>query len=303
QRMTTDNPASNEHPPIGAGQPALGSAASSEPQRLPRATTPHALKFRVAAAVLFGIAVGALAIAVVVVARNGSSAKLASGGAWSSWKPDNSASLGISEIAQHVAPYYRLSTSQQLDVITPMQLAQTTAAGTTTGSGLTVAVNQSSAGRGQSLGLLNGRTVAYNVCGLGAKDCELAGTPSTSRMLLLRREALELALYTFKYVSGSQNVVVVLPPGHTVGASSAGAGTGVTVAVLFERATLQPWLDVALAKTLQQFPPAVSQLTLWSKTTEAGLVDQITAHFLFSSQVESQQVGGNLLVLSPLPAQ
>lgn len=284
--------------------------ASSDPQGLPRAATPHAHQFRVAVAVLFGIAVAALAIAVVVLARNGNSTTLSSGGVWSSWKPDNSANAGISEIAQHVAPYYRLTASQQLDVITPIALAQTTAAGTTTGSGLTVAVNESSSSKSQSLGLLNGRTVAYNVCGLGAKNCEVAGTPSTNRLLLLRREALELALYTFKYVSGSQNVVVVLPPGHTVGSSGAGSsgggsGTsrGVTVAVLFERATLEPWLNVALARTLQQYPPAVSQLTLWSKTAEAGLVDQITAHFLFSSQVQSQQVGGNLLVLSPLPAQ
>ena len=54
---------------------------------------------------------------------------------------------------------------------------------------------------------------------------------------------------------------------------------------------------------LQQYPPELSQLTSWSKTTEAGLVDQLTAHGLFSSQVESQQVGGSALVLTPLPPQ
>lgn len=296
--MTTENPVSGEHAPARGGQPARSSAARD----LPRVESPHAPRFRIAIAVLFGIAAGAIAVAVVAVSGGGSRVQARGGATWSAWAPDNSGSIGISEIAQHVSPFYRLSSARQLDVVTPIQLAQTTAAGTTTGSGLTVAVNESSSGKAPSLGLLNGRTVAYNVCGLGATACEVAGTPSIDRMLLLRREALELALYTFKYISGSQNVVVVLPPGHTV--SSAGAGTtGVTVALLFVRSQLQPLLLVPLSRSLQQYPPEVSQLSLWSKTQEAGLVDQVTAHGLFSSQVQSQQVGGSLLVLTPLPAQ
>ena len=296
--MTTENPASSEHTPIHGGPPATTSGA----QNLPRVDAPHAPKFRVAIAALFGIAVGALAIAIVVVSGGGNRSALRNGAAWSSWVPDSSGTTGVSEIAQHVSPFYRLSSSQQLDVISPIQLAQTTAAGTTTGSGLTVAVNESSSSKTTSLGLLNGKTIAYNVCGLGAKNCEVAGTPSVDRMLLLRREALELALYTFEYISGSQNVVVVLPPGHSV-TSSGSTTAGVTVALLFIRRELQPLLSAPLASSLQQYPPEVSQLTIWSKTQEAGLVDQVTAHGLFSSQVESQQVGGNLLVLTPLPAQ
>ena len=296
--MTTDNPASSEHTPVHSSQPAAGSGA----QGLPRVDTPHAPRFRVAIAALFGIAVGALAIAIVVASGGTNRSALQSGAAWSSWVPDNSGTTGVSEIAQHVSPYYRMTSAQQLDVITPIELAQSTAAGTTTGSGLTVAVNESSSSKSQSLGLLNGKTVAYNVCGLGAKTCEVAGTPTVNRMLLLRREALELALYTFEYISGSENVVVVLPPGHTV-TSGASTTAGVTVALLFIRKELQPMLSVPLSRSLQQYPPVVSQLSLWSKTQEAGLVDQVTAHGLFSSQVESQQVGGNLLVLTPLPAQ
>lgn len=295
--MTTDNPASSEHSPVGAGQPALSSGAHD----LPRIEHPHAPRFRLVLAMLVGVAVAAIAIAVVVASGGSRRSALTSTANWSNWTPDASGNTGITEIAQHIAPYYRLSAAQQLDVVTPIRLAQTTAAGTTTGSGLTVAVNESSSSK-QSLGLLNGTTVAYNVCGLGASSCELAGRPSVYRMLLLRREALELALYTFEYISGSQNVVVVLPPGHTVTAS--GANTkGVTVALLFIRKDLQPWLSVPLSRTLQQYPPELSQLSLWSKTQEAGLVDQVTAHWLFSSQVEAQQEGGNLLVLTPLPAQ
>jgi hypothetical protein len=297
EHMSTDNPASSEHPPM-SNHPALSSGV----QDLPREASPHAPKFRVVMGVLVGIAVAAIAIAVVVASGGNKRAAVVGTANWSSWAPDSSGSTGIDEIAQYVAPYYRVTSAQQLNVITPIQLSQTTAAGTTTGSGLTIAVNKNASSTNQSLGLLNGRTVAYNVCGLGAKDCSLAGTASTNRMLLLRREGLELALYTFKYIPSSQNVVIVLPPGHTV-TSTGSSEKNVTVALLFLRAQLQPLLDVPLSRSLQQYPPELSQLTLWSKTEEAGLVDQITAHGLFYSQVESLQVGGSALVLTAIPAQ
>jgi hypothetical protein len=295
--MTTDNPASSEHQQVGGSQHGLSAGI----QDVPRVEHPHAPKFRVVTAVLVGIAVAAIAIAVVLASRGSNRASIVTTAHWSSWTPDNSGKTGVSEIAQYVSPYYRVSGSRQLDVISPMRLAQSSAAGTTTGSGLTVAVNESSAGK-QSLGLLNGTTIAYEVCGLGAKSCELAGTASINRMLLLRREALELALYTFEYISGSQNVVVVLPPGHTV-TTGGTQQKGVTVALIFLRRNLQPWLNVPLARTLEAYPPALSGLNVWSKTQEAAFVDQVTAHSLFSSQTEALQEGGSALVLTPLPAQ
>jgi hypothetical protein len=295
--MSADNPASSEHHPVGGSHPGLSAGA----QDLPRIDHPHAPRFRVVTAVLVGIAVAAIAIAVVIASRGSNRLTAVSSAHWSSWTPDSTGTTGVSEIANFVSPYYRSSGSQPLDVITPMQLSQATAAGTTTGKGLVVAVNNGTKAS-QSLGLLTGTTIAYEVCGLGAKDCELTGTPSLDRMLLLRREALELALYTFEYVSGSQNVVVVLPPGHTVTASGADK-KGVTVALVFLRKNLQPWLNVPIARTLQQFAPELSQLSLWSKTQEATFVDEVTAHSLFSSQVEALQEGGSALVLTPLPAQ
>lgn len=278
---------------------------SQAPQKLPRFDHPHAQRFRVALAVLFGVALGAIAIAVAIAVNNSrKSAAAAAAGHWSSWAPDLSGNQGITEIADHIAPYYRVSSSQQLDAVTPISVSQATAAGTTTGSGITVVVNTNPSSKSQSLALLSGTTVAYNICGLGPANCELPGAPSTSRMLLMRREALELALYTFKYVSGSENVLAVLPPGRTSTSSSgAASGSPVTVALLFVRRELQPWLNVPISKTLQQFPPLTSELALWSQSQEAGLVDQITAHGLFSSQIESQQEGGSLLILTPLPAQ
>lgn len=76
-----------------------------------------------------------------------------------------------------------------------------------------------------------------------------------------------------------------------------------TTAVVFLRQELEPWLRLPLGNTLQAFPPSIPELPAWQNTAEAGLVDQITAHGLFSEQIESQQTGGNLLVLNQLPPQ
>lgn len=264
-------------------------------------------RFRLTLALLAGVGVAAVAIA-IAVAANGNTHNGVPNTNWSSWKPSSSGSEGVNEIAQHVEAYYRLNQGKTLDVVTPLAVTSTDSSGVTTGSGLTVAVDPGSKSSSSSatqtqLELLGGKTVAYNVCGLGAKDCTLGGKPSAERLLLLRREALELALYTFTYVSGTDNVLVVLPPGKTEHGKGKSASKPVTVTVLFVKQAMQQFLDQPLSRTLALYPPDVSELKLWSQTAEANMVDQVTSRYLFSEQVESQQEGGRLLVLSPLPTQ
>jgi hypothetical protein len=266
-------------------------------KHLPREALPHSQKFRVALAALGGIAAAAIVIAVVVLVNsNGSSA--AKAGHWSSWAPSDDGNTGITQIARHVAAGYRQSESNQLDVATPLPVSQLNSSGTTTGSGPLVVV-KTGGKTSSSLAPLNGTTVAYDICGRATTaKCGLAGKPSANRLLLMRREALELALYTFKYIGDSQNVVVVLPPGRatTKGASAA----PVTVSVLFVRKELQPQLDIPLSGSLQTPPPTVPDLASWVQTQEAQFVNGITTPGLCSAQLESEQVVGKLLVLSPL---
>ncbi len=277
-------------------------------------STPHSHKFRVATAALAGIAFAAIVIAVVLAASDGSGG---TGPKWSSWKPPDSGNQGAQDIADHIAPFYRLSGTDQLDVITVMNLANPSAVSSATttapaGNGLEVAVRPNKFS--SQISLLSGKTVAYNLCGTGSTNCTIGiGTPSSDRLLLLRREALELALYTFKYIGGVNNVVAVLPPGRPAITSrltpkppSQTAGQTsplLSTAALFVRAELSPWLSQPLSSTLQEFPPAVPQLSLWHQTPEAGLVDQITARGLFSEKLVNAQDGSNLLVLDPLPPQ
>ncbi|HWD65056.1 MAG TPA: hypothetical protein VG405_07760, partial [Solirubrobacteraceae bacterium] len=273
--------------------------------------SPHSAKFRLVTGFLLGIGVAALALAVALASNAGSNGQMP---AWSSWKPSAAGRAGAAEIASHVAPNYRLTPSTQLDVVTLVNLANTSTQATGTSSGLTVAVNAGAPGGTPALSLLSGNTIAYNLCGTGGQsNCELPGAATPARLLLLRREALELALYTFKYEGGVSNVICVLPPSHSLisslssrlpsAKSLASSSKPVSVAVLFLRSELQPWLGLPLSSTLQTFPPSMAELPAWQNTSEADLVSQITARGLFSEQIESEQTGGNLLVLNQLPPQ
>ncbi len=272
-------------------------------------------RFRAAIATLVGIAIGAIAVAAVVLVSGDTKAATPQ---WSTWKPSDSGTAGAREIADHLAPLYRISPVNQLDVVTVVNLANASAAATgATGStagasnGLQVAVraNPSSS----QVSLLSGNTIAYNLCGIGSSNCTIGvGKATPDRLLLLRREALELALYTFKYIGGVQNVVAILPPGHTVQGCSGICPTPhqktsvkpVDIALLFVKAELKPWLDQPISATFpERFPPEVPELSLWKQTPEAGLVAQITERGLFSEKLVQAQDGSNLILLDPQPPQ
>jgi hypothetical protein len=278
-----------------------------------RESSPHSQKFRAATAALVGIAIGAVVIALTILSNTGGGGPSAQ---WSSWKPIDNGTLGAREIADHIAPFYRISAVDQLAVVTVADISNSTANTTTTSSGsapsngLQVAVRSDPSS--SAVSVLSGSTIGYNLCGIGGSNCAIAvGLPSADRLLLLRREALELALYTFKYISGVQNVIAILPPGHTQPtltakppSSSKPTAQPVDIALLFLRDELKPWLSQPLSSTFpEQFPPTVPELGLWKQTPEAGLVDQITARGLFSEHVVQSQDGSNVMVLDPLPPQ
>jgi hypothetical protein len=286
-------------------------------------SSPHSGRFRTVTALLVALGIGAIVVAVSVAVGGRRSA--AAGAKWSQWKPPDGGTQGAQDIANFVAPFYRIDSVNQLALVTVVNLESTAAASaqaqaaangaasSSTASGLQVAVRPSPTS--SQVSLLSGNTIAYNLCGIGGKDCAIGvGKPSTNRLLLLRREALELALYTFKYIDGTQNVVAILPPGHTEqqqaatlskkppsSAKAQPASKPVDIAVLFVRQELSPLLKHPLSQILpEQVPPTVAQMP---KAPEAGLVDQITARGLFSEQLQQAQDGSNLIVLNPLPPQ
>ena len=123
--------ASDDH---AAEAPLSTSVGIGHGSRTDSASTPHSAKFRAATAMLIGIAIGALIVAAVVIAGGSHGG---STGKWSSWTPTDSGSLGTREIAEHIAPLYRISGTDQLDVVTVVNL-QNAATAPTTASNTTI---------------------------------------------------------------------------------------------------------------------------------------------------------------------
>ncbi len=275
-------------------------AAPLEGARRRRVTRPrHAHRFRLAVLALVVVCLCSLVAAVVLSNRTHASAGT---GNWSAWSPSDGGQQGAQDIADYIAPYYRATPADQLAVVTVLDLNNPN-------SPLQVVV-PSNGSSGSLVPLPAKSTIVYNLCGTGTGNCAIgAGTPSAARLLLLRREALELALYTFKYISGVQTVVTILPPGRTATGctgicpkpQSAATTRPVDLALAFDRQELGPWLSRPLRQTLpEEIPPTVAQMP---SAPEAELVSVITAHGLFAERVETAQDGSNVIVLSQLPPQ
>jgi hypothetical protein len=287
-----------DSPVSGGGRELMG---SREQAYVPRVKHTH--RFRVALVVL--VVLGLAALGAALVLSSGSRRAVGAGGDWSPWKPTDGGLTGAQEIADFIAPYYRATPADQLSVVTAVNLNNPS-------NPLQVAVPApgSSGSSGGLVPLSASSTILYNLCGVDSTDCAIGvGQPSSNRLLLLRREALELALYTFKYISGVNTVVAILPPGHTVSGC-----TGICskprqkpsvkpldIALAFDRSELQPWLSSPIRTTLpESLPPSVSQM---ASAPEAELVSIITAHGLFSEHTEQAQDGSTVMVLTPLRPQ
>jgi hypothetical protein len=252
-------------------------------------------RFRWVIVALFVFAAGSLAAAVVLTSSGRREGSPTAGVAWSSWRPIDGGLTGAQEIADYLAPYYRATPASQLAVVTVVNLnnpaapVQVVVPTTTTGS---------------VLPLPAGSTIVYNLCGEGSSNCSIGvGAPSANRLLLLRREALELALYTFKYIAGAQTVVAILPPGYTIQHIQRKSVTKLLdLALAFDRNELSPWLARPLHTTLPEpIPPTVSQI---GTASEAELVSVLTAHGMFSETTAQAQDGSTVITLNgPLQPQ
>lgn len=271
------------------------------------APSPYSQKFLAVTAALVGIALGAIAIAAVILVNTSNGGP---GAAWSSWSPPDSGVAGEREIADQVAPFYRATPSTQLVVVTAQNISGSSSSATGGGSsgGMQLAVRDPTSG---VLSAIPGNTAIFNLCGLGPSCAIAGGTPSTARLLLLRREALELALYTLKYIGTVDNVVAILPPGHTTTTGQLTAKpptpgktattSTLNVAVVLERQALQRFLQRPLRDTLPE--PIAPTVTQMQSAPEAELVSVITGQGLFQHQLIQAQDGSSVLVLDPLPPQ
>lgn len=129
---------------------------------------------------------------------------------WSSWQPTTgSTAVRATEIAQHVGRTYRLPSGHQLARIVIGAPGQ--AQNTVRAIGITKIIQPRSLDDFELFE--QSRSVMYVLCGAG-QHCKIAeGQASVARGTVLRREALELALYTLEYARPVDNVVAFFPPG------------------------------------------------------------------------------------------
>jgi hypothetical protein len=235
----------------------------------------YAPRFRALTGALVGLAIGAAMVAGVALLGRGFN----SGPPWSSWQPTKQGNVGAEQIAKHVGPSYKLPTGDQLVLVRggPLRVDPLPE----------LPVHIAVAGNGEEpISEVKGTTVQYQLCGLGEKCAIDKGTPSVERFLLLRREALELALYSFRYLKAVDNVLVFLPPAP---------GEDPRNALMFHRNQLEPALERPLRATLPAPPPTVNSV---DESPEAALVKRMTGRNLFLYSFTQEQGLGVLLVLN-----
>jgi len=259
--------------------PAQQEERATPPPPSARRVGVHVGRFRVVYAVLslvVGAAVGGL---IVLSGHAGSSG----GPRWSAWEPNGSSAEQTQDIAAFVSREYRIGGNRPL-------------VGVSVERPPTVPIQElpvkymvlSSGSNSQNvIALPADDTVSYILCG-GGESCAMAPSqPTPQRRRLLRREALELALYTFKYVSGIDSVVALLPPR---------TDTTSRFAAFFTRKGLEPALDSPLSSTL----PTRGPLTPSSiGTSDTNVVRRYADPNVFQYSFGQAQDGGVFMQLQP----
>jgi hypothetical protein len=230
-------------------------------------------QFMTGALVAVGIA-AIVGIAVLIVAPSTKTPEPP----WSPWKPTTGGTAGAAQIADHVAPEYK-DGGQQLVKIDANDLSFQ-------GIPLTVAL-QTGADQGGRIQIHSEKGVLYQLCGLTSTCAIDKGKSSKERFLLLRRAALELALYSFRYLKDVKQVVVLTPPAK---------GELPTVALYFQRDDVRDELERPLTSSLAPHTPTVENVT---GSPDTPLVKHVAhGQYLFTLNGQGFNNGG-LLVLKP----
>ncbi len=236
-------------------------------------------------ATILGVAVG---LFVVLTADGGKH----SAPAWSSWQPHQEGVRKLDEISRFVAGRYALPTGQRLVTIlsTPLEVQDQ-------GQAVPIrAIGVSSGLPGETsrdATFYNANSAwAYNLCGPATK-CALPGQPSQKRFNLLRREALELALYTFKYEGRIESIVAYLPP-----AVEKKSNTTTDTAIFLRRQDVLPALKVPLSHTFSEPSGTIRPGSLTAQDNDS--MKHYIGNRIYRYSFQPLQDGTPILVLAPI---
>jgi hypothetical protein len=241
----------------------------------PRRASVHNTRFVVAYLLIMVVFAGVVAAFAYMIGRSNNED-------WSSFTPKGQGLARATAIANHVAPRYRQA-GRQLAAIE----AQPPVAGNNVIDALAIARDTTQGVGGGYLSVEPAtNTLLYVFCGQG-QDCSMPGTPTVERGRLLRRQSLELALYTFKYMDDIDSVVTLLPPRGSV-----------VPAVWLRRRALEEQLDKPLSKTLPGPPPYTE-----GSLSDGQQVEALTADRFYPSYFQSLPNGRLMLRLGGPPPQ
>lgn len=201
---------------------------------------------------------------------------------WSAWQPSSTDKLArAQEIGAHVAAHYHLPNGKRL-----VHVIVGSPAGTSNPIQAVALASKVPAKQSDLLSVVPATgTMMYILCGDGAKCAINGGKPSIGRGAVVRREALELALYTFRYVPGVTSVVTFFPPKK---------GDAMSFALFFEKSSFAAQLSHPLRKTLV-VQPAADSLVPSERATVDLLTKALVLHFALERDSSS---GERVLVLS-----
>jgi hypothetical protein len=223
----------------------------------------------------------------VVIATYGVSLK-GSPKPWSSWKPSGSASAQTNAIAQRIGGDYVLPSGNQLLDVYPKKL--TLPVSTTSGQAqipIAAVAIRGQKGKIDAISPVSDTdSRIYQLCGTGTACAIGEGKASVARGQLVRREALEIALYTFKYVPGVTHVLAFMPPPP---------GSQPSTVEYFDKTDVKDLLGRPLRTTLSPKVPLPSTIT----PGEGAKIDNITLPHLFKYTLQQTQLGQAVLVLAP----
>ena len=272
-------------------RPAAEATAPNREERTPAFYT----RFSLAYMLLIIVAVLGVGALVVILARP--DAKKAP--PWSTFKPTGEALQIERQIATQVSSEYKASTTEGLVSVFPGPLATTQYIQTGTGqTGVQVPISLIAVRPDVSTGkhvasdytfFQPGSTVAYEMCGFGdtQQNCGVV-TATGNPTALLHREALELALYTLKYLPDVNAVLVNLPPP----ANPQKPATSVLIA----RTDVKANLRLPLRRTLEP-----QEVLLGGGVPNANHVGELTASRIYTFRYQTLPgSGATALVLSPV---
>ena len=207
---------------------------------------------------------------------------------WSTWAPSPGPTAVVTRaIAAHVAPRYLIdATGAKLLAVSNGPPRSKRKADNRPLLAIAVRAAPFSVEAGYRFDL-SSRAWTYTLCGRGPNCAISPGTATELRGRLVRREGLELALYTFEFAPGIDSVVVYLPPPRGTGRTS--------TALYFLRSQLTAQLAKPLDKTLTRATPPFSTEP---DPTEARNLDRLTVARLFRFNM-TQVLGDPLLYLAP----